>query len=80
MSRRYDSDDMQRAINALDEAIGQIKSAINKLDGISMGTLTGNTRDAMQQQISKQRDLLGTQLKTLQQSRSTIQAKWRALQ
>ena len=80
MSRRYDSDDMQRAINALDSAITEVSSAISKLDGISLGSLTGNTRNAMQEQLGKQRELLETQLKTLQQSRSTIQSKWNALQ
>ncbi len=80
MSRRYDSDDMQRAINALDSAITEVSSAISKLDSISLGSLTGNTRNAMQEQLGKQRELLETQLKTLQQSRSTIQSKWNALQ
>ena len=50
MSRRYDSDDMQRAINALDSAITEVSSAISKLDSISLGSLTGNTRNAMQEQ------------------------------
>lgn len=80
MSRRYDSDDMQRAINALDSAITEVSSAISELDSISLGSLTGNTRNAMQEQLGKQRELLETQLKTLQQSRSTIQSKWNALQ
>ena len=80
MSRRYDSDDMQRAINALDSAITEVSSAISKLDSISLGSLTGNTRNAMQEQLGKQRELLETQLKTLQQSSSTIQSKWNALQ
>lgn len=80
MSRRYDSDDMQRAINALDSAITEVSSAISKLDSISLGSLTGNTCNAMQEQLGKQRELLETQLKTLQQSRSTIQSKWNALQ
>lgn len=80
MSRRYDSDDMRRAINALDSAITEVSSAIGKLNDISLGSLTGNTRDAMQEQLGRQRDLLETQLKTLQQSRSTIQSKWNALQ
>ena len=80
MSRRYDSDDMMRAINALDSAISEVSSAINKLDSISLGSLTGNTRNAMQEQLNSQRDLLNAQLKTLQQSRSTIQSKWHALQ
>ncbi|HIT70082.1 MAG TPA: hypothetical protein IAC36_09280 [Candidatus Aphodomonas merdavium] len=80
MSRRYDSDDMMRAINALDSAISEVSSAINKLDSISLGSLTGNTRNAMQEQLNSQRDLLNAQLKTLQQSRSTIQSKWQALQ
>ena len=80
MSRRYDSDDMQRAINALDSVITEVSSAISKLDSISLGSLTGNTRNAMQEQLGKQRELLETQLKTLQQSRSTIQSKWNALQ
>ena len=80
MSRRYDSDDMMRAINALDSDISEVSSAINKLDSISLGSLTGNTRNAMQEQLNSQRDLLNAQLKTLQQSRSTIQSKWQALQ
>ena len=80
MSRRYDSDDMMRAINALDSAISEVSSAINKLDSISLGSLTGNTRNAMQEQLNSQRDLLNAQLKTLQQSRATIQSKWQALQ
>ena len=80
MSRRYDSDDMMRAINALDSAISEVSSAINKLDSISLGSLTGNTRNAMQEQLNSQRDLLNAQLKTLQQSRSTILSKWQALQ
>ena len=80
MSRRYDSDDMMRAINALDSAISEVSSTINKLDSISLGSLTGSTRNAMQEQLNSQRDLLNAQLKTLQQSRSTIQSKWKALQ
>jgi len=79
MGKIYDAGDMQKAVNALDDAIAEVEKAKSKLNSISLGSLTGNAQKAMQNQLEKQKQTLNDQLKTLKQSRSIIQSKIKVL-
>jgi len=79
MGKIYDAGDMQKAVNALDDAIAEVEKAKSKLNSISLGSLTGNAQKAMQNQLEKQKQTLNDQLKNLKQSRSIIQSKIKVL-
>lgn len=79
-SKIYDAQDMQRALNSLDNALSEVQKALTTLGSVNLGSLTGEARNAMEKQISKQIEVLKQQQKTLQTSRGIIQSKIKGLQ
>ena len=79
MAKVYDSSDMQRAVNVLNEAISSLDNAMKKLTLINLGGLQGLALAAIQKQIEGRNQVLSAAKKSLQQSLSVIQSKQNVL-
>ncbi|MBQ3485663.1 MAG: hypothetical protein IJA77_09245 [Clostridia bacterium] len=79
MAKVYDSSDMQRAVNVLNEAISSLDNAMKKLTLINLGGLQGLALAAIQKQIEARNQVLSAAKKSLQQSLSVIQSKQNVL-
>ena len=80
MDRRYDSAQMQRVSNALEQAISEANEAVSKLGTIDLSRLKGKTQEAMKSQIEKKRQLLTTQVKQLQLELERVRDKLKGLE
>lgn len=79
MSKVFDSNDMQRAVDVLIDAISAVDNAMKKLTLINLGSLQGQVLTAIQKQIEARNQLLAAAKKSLQQSLNVIQSKQKVL-
>lgn len=79
MDRRYDSAQMQRVSNALEQAISEANEAVSKLGTIDLSRLKGKTQQAMQSQIEKRRQTLTAQVRQLQVELERVKDKMNGL-
>jgi len=79
MSKVFDSSDMQRVINQLNAAIQSLQNAQKRIEAISLDGLTGDTRDAIQQQIAEKTALVQNMIKTVNSAIATVSSKQNVL-
>ena len=75
MSKAYDSVEMGKVINKLNEAIQALHDAQIRLDEISLAELMGDMKDAMQRQIDSKKELVTSLTKSLNAAASTVASK-----